>query len=272
MPGCLVKCSNIVNDENGNYLTAGFEYETIELFGPNCKIYDLDVIAKIDRFCDDFGFDTIELAVTLGVYFDSGKMNWSEGAKALAMFESFYAGGELADDFGMGALRLGEKYGVKRIPAVKGQAIAAYEPRNLKGTGMVYALSTMGADHTCGNSITRPEMKGTEKEGVLDFAVGIQNAMAACDSNMCLFSFAATIAEIHEYANAINAAYGYEWTAANVMGMGGKAIATEREFNRRAGFTPAQDALPEFFYKDPAPATGAVFDITAEEVAEKWHV
>ena len=271
MPGCLVKCSNIVHDENGNYLTASFEYETIELFGPNCKIFDIDVIARLDRFCDDFGFDTIELAVTLGLYFDSGKLEWSDGAKALALFESFYAGGELADDFGMGAQRLGEKYGVRRIPAVKSQAMPAYDPRNLKGTGTVYALSTMGADHTCGNSIVSTELKGTEKVGSLEFATSIQSSMAACDSNMCRFSWVATMAEINEYVNAINAAYGFEWTAEDVIGMGAKTIATEREFNRRAGFTPAEDALPGFFYTEPSSATGAIFDITVDEIAEKWH-
>ena len=65
-PGCAVKCSNIVNDEQGKFITAGFEYETAELFGPNCALFDVDTIFKIDRFCDDFGFDTIELGVTLG--------------------------------------------------------------------------------------------------------------------------------------------------------------------------------------------------------------
>ena len=52
--------------------------------------------------------------------------------------------------------------------------------------------------------------------------------------------------------------------------MGDKTIAIECDFNRRAGITAEQDALPEFFYKEPTPA-GVVFDITAEEIAEKWH-
>jgi len=130
-PGCVVKCSNIVNDKEGNYLTAGLEYETVELFGPNCGIFDMEVIARIDRFCDDFGFDTIELGVTLGVYMESGKLPWSDGEGALKLFNSFYERNNIADDFGMGAYRLGKKYGVKRIPAVKKQALAAYEPMNL---------------------------------------------------------------------------------------------------------------------------------------------
>ena len=272
-PGCLVKCSNIVNDANGNFLTAGFEYETIELFGPNCKIHDLDTIAKMDRFCDDFGFDTIEAAVTLGIYRDKkgkGSFEWSDGKDALTMFESFYEGGELADDFGMGAERFGKKYGVRRIPTVKGQAIAAYDPRAMKGTGTVYALSTMGADHTAGNSLGVPGLVGTEKAGSLDFAITKQSAMAAMDSHMCLFCWGVVAADLQVYADMVAAAYGFDLTAADITALGEQTIALEREFNRRAGIRPDQDALPEFFYTDPTPE-GAVFDITAEEIAEKWH-
>lgn len=271
VPGCLIKCSNIVNDEDGNYLTAGFEYETIGLFGPNCKIFDVGIIAKLDRFCDDFGFDTIELAVSLALYFDSGKLKWSDGEGALAMFQSFYEGGELADDFGMGSEGLGKKYGVKHIPSVKGQSLAAYEPRNLKGTGAVYALSPMGADHTCGSSLMGTELKPTEKAGSLEFAIDIQNINAMYDSNVCLFARAATIAAINEYANAVNAAYGLTWTSDDIIGMGAKTVLLEREFNRRAGITSSQDVLPDFFYKEPSAATGSVFDINAGEIAEKWH-
>ena len=271
-PGCLVKCSNIVNNEAGEFLTAAFEYETVELFGPNCLIYDMDVLLKIDRFCDDFGFDTIELGASLGVYFESGKMEWGDGAGALAMFESFYAGGSLADDFGMGTQRLGEKYGVKNIPAVKGQAMAAYEPRNLKGTGTTYAIATMGADHTCGPSLSRADLAPTGKEGQLDFAVSMQGPIAAADSNACLFCWAAIMAVGADYAKLINAAYGFEWTVGDVIGMGKKAVEAEREFNRLAGITPEQDRLPEFFYTEPSPATGSVYDITHEEILEKWHV
>jgi len=270
-PGCVVKCSNIINDEQGEFLTAGFEYETVELVGPNCAIFDVDVIAQIDRFCDDFGFDTIELGVTLGVYMESGKLSWADEQGALDLLNSFYEGNEIADDFGMGAWRLGQKYGVKHIPTVKGQAMAAYDPRNLKGTGTVYAISTMGADHTCGASLSRRDLVPTEKEGQLEFAVDAQAKMAACDCNVCLFAWAGTAAAGDAYAEAVSAALGGEWTFKDIIEMGRECIIREREFNRLAGISPDQDKLPEFFYSEPSSATGAVYDITFEEIQERWH-
>jgi aldehyde:ferredoxin oxidoreductase len=40
----------------------------------------------------------------------------------------------------------------------------------------------------------------------------------------------------------------------------------EREFNRRAGFTPADDRLPEWMTQEPLPPTQAVFDVSEEEL------
>jgi aldehyde:ferredoxin oxidoreductase len=67
MRGCVVRCSNIFNGQNGQYLTSGLEYETIVMMGSNLDIDDLDTIAQIDFRCDDYGLDTIEIGVTLGV-------------------------------------------------------------------------------------------------------------------------------------------------------------------------------------------------------------
>ncbi len=75
-PGCVVHCSNCYNDENGGeYLTSGFEYETIAMFGPNCHISDLDAIAKMDRICDDIGVDTIETANAIAMCMETGKFS-----------------------------------------------------------------------------------------------------------------------------------------------------------------------------------------------------
>ncbi len=61
--GCIIRCSNIYNDKKGKYLSSGIEYETAALFGPNCDITDWDAIATFDRLCDDFGVDTMDIAV-----------------------------------------------------------------------------------------------------------------------------------------------------------------------------------------------------------------
>ena len=57
---------------------------------------------------------------------------------------------------GNGCLFTGKKLGITRIPQVKGQSLAAYDPRVLKGTGVTYSTSPMGADHTCGKCASEP--------------------------------------------------------------------------------------------------------------------
>lgn len=269
-PGCIIKCSSVLNDEEGKFLTAGFEYETMGMVGPNCKIFDIDVVARIDRFCDDFGFDTIEFGASIAVYMEAGKLDWSDGSGLLKLLDLLYKGREIADDFGMGTQKLGMKYGVKHIPTVKGQSLAAYDPRNLKGTGMTYGISPMGADHTAGGTISNQKLSPQKKEGQLETVIGLQGAIAACDSNVCLFAWKSIITAGADYANAVNATLGLDWTFNDLLSMGNVTITKEREFNRLAGITPDQDKLPDFFYEE-ASETGTVFDIDHNEVLEKWH-
>ncbi|MCP4665880.1 MAG: aldehyde ferredoxin oxidoreductase, partial [Deltaproteobacteria bacterium] len=53
--GCIIRCSGIYNDKDGNYLTKQPEYETVWAHGGNCGIDDLDAIAQMDRLDDDYG-------------------------------------------------------------------------------------------------------------------------------------------------------------------------------------------------------------------------
>jgi aldehyde:ferredoxin oxidoreductase len=70
--GCVIQCSQVYNDKNGDYLTTGFEYETIWGFGANLLVGDLDAIAMMDRVCDDKGMATIELANTMAMAMEAG--------------------------------------------------------------------------------------------------------------------------------------------------------------------------------------------------------
>ncbi|WP_459943333.1 aldehyde ferredoxin oxidoreductase C-terminal domain-containing protein, partial [Deferrisoma palaeochoriense] len=65
--GCVIQCSRIYMDKDGNYKTKGPEYETVWSFGTDCCIDDLDAIAEMDRLSDDIGLDTIEMGATIAV-------------------------------------------------------------------------------------------------------------------------------------------------------------------------------------------------------------
>ena len=270
-PGCIVKCSNSINEKDGTFLTGGYEYETIVLMGANCGIFDPEIGMRLDRFCDDFGFDTIEFAVTLGVYLDCGKIPWGDYDAVLKLLEEITSRTGIADDFGQGAERLGKKLGARRIPSVKGQAIAGYEPRNLKGTGTTYAISPMGADHTSGSTLGNATVVPHEKAGQLELSAQLQGVMVVADAHVCLFAIGNLLKVTEDYLKALSAAFGETWTQEEFFGAGSETIKKEVAFNRAAGIGPEQDKLPDFFCEEPSAVTGSVYDITAEEIAEKWH-
>ena len=85
MTGCIVKCSNVVHGEDGNYLASALEFETLALLGSNCAVGKWEDVAELDRLCDEIGIDTVEAGAAIAVLMDSGQMEWGnvEGMKKL---------------------------------------------------------------------------------------------------------------------------------------------------------------------------------------------
>lgn len=270
-PGCVIRCSNIYNDEKGNHLTSALEYETISLNGANCGIANLDTIARIDRLCDDIGLDTMETGCTIAVCMEAGVIPFGDEAGAVRLIQEMMDGTEFGKVLGQGTEFAGKKLGVKRIPTVKGQSLAGYDPRGLKGTGVTYATSPMGADHTAGNAPARNKSKDSyDKEGKVELSTKMQVLMGLFDSlGLCIFATACT-------ADPKNLAFlcemmagkfgGGQWDANRIMDLGQQTLSLERKFNQAAGFTVEDDKLPDFMYTETLPSTGTVFDITDEEL------
>ncbi len=262
--GCVIHCSNHYHDKNGEYLTSALEYETIALCGSNCDISDLDVIARMDRMCDELGIDTIETGATIAVCMEAGKIPWGDGEAAVGLIEEMKEGTEFGELMGQGTLATGQALGVKRIPTVKSQAMAAYDPRNLKGTGVTFATSPMGADHTAGLTLEAP-IDPLSPLGQAAVSAMLQPVLATADSTMCLFAwFSAATPEI--IPELMTGMYGGEWDMDKVTDIGRKSVIREKDFNTKAGFGPEDDRLPDFFLKEKSPATGAVFDIKPIEL------
>ncbi|AGL02300.1 aldehyde ferredoxin oxidoreductase family protein [Desulfoscipio gibsoniae] len=279
--GCIIKCSQVYNDAEGNYVTSGFEYETIWGFGANCCIDNLDDIARIDWLCDDIGIDTIEMAATTAVAMDAGIINFGDGKAVIRLLEEEVAkASPLGRILGNGADLTGKAYGITRVPTVKGQSIPAYDPRAIKGMGITYATSTQGADHTAGYTVGTNLLKiGGEvnplgKAGQVELSRNLQIATAALDSTgLCLFvafpilDFPDTFQAI---VDLINAQYNLELTCDNVNELGKLIIKTEKEFNKAAGFSNAHDRLPEFLSEECAPHN-TTWDFTGAEIDELYN-
>lgn len=262
MTGCIVKCSNVVHDAQGKYKTSALEFETLTLLGSNCGIGSWEDVADLDRLCDEVGLDTIETGAAIAILMDSGGMEFGDAAGAKRLLHEIAEGTELGRAIGNGAVAIGKKRGHPRVPVVKGQALPAWDPRPLKATGVTYATSPMGADHTAG-LIINPGMPADQ------FARASQESQivnAVCDSSgFCQF-LGPTIVDIAKYYALL---YGQELTREQVADIGWQCLADEWAFNERAGFTAADDDLPACLREEGVGPNGIMkFDVPAEIIAE----
>ncbi len=105
------------------------------------------------RLCNDYGVDTIETGTTIAVAMQAGVIPFGDGKGAINLIHEFGRGPSLGRILGSGTDITGRVYGLTHVPTVKGQSMPAYEPRAIKGIGITYATTTMGADHTAGYTI-----------------------------------------------------------------------------------------------------------------------
>jgi len=279
--GCVIQCSGIFVDKDGHYVTKQPEYETVWALGGNCCIDDLDVIAQLDRLCDDIGVDTIEMGATIGVAMEAGLAKFGDGQASINLLKEVGKGSPIGRILGNGAAITGKVLGVERVPVVKGQALPAYDPRGIQGMGVTYATSTQGADHTAGYAVATNIMKvggyvdPLKPEGQVELSRNLQIATAAIDATgMCLFIAFAVMDQPETFQaliDLLNAFYGLNLTADDVTALGKQILKTERDFNLQAGLTAKHDRLPDFFKKETLAPHNLTFMVKDEELDKVFN-
>ena len=275
--GCAISCSNIYLGPDGKHITSSLEYETVAMNGPNLLIDDLDLIAQLDHLEDDLGLDSIETGAALGVLMDAGVIPWGNegGRKALEILPKIVEDDELAIALGNGAIEVGKKYNISRVPAAKGQALPAYDPRSFKGMGVTFATTPMGADHTAGAAVYGRKAYSSKEYGNLEdpahkielsTELQIFNYIMDC-MGMCYFvgpSYENSI----KLAKFINWYHGWNIDENFLINMAKEMLVKERKYNIEAGL-PKTNTLPEFF-KEPIPGTNRTFNVNQEELDNVW--
>jgi len=273
-PGCIIQCSNSWFNEDGSEAASCVEYESDWSLGANCGIDDLDAIAQMVKLCNAYGLDTIETGTTIAVAMEAGLAKFGDGKRAIELVQEIGKGTPLGRILGNGTETAARVLGVLRSPTVKGQSMPAYDPRAVKGIGITYATTTMGADHTAGYTIG-PEILSVggkadpmSPEGKADLSRGFQATTAFLDSTgHCLF-IAFAILDIASgfegMIDEVNAVLGTKYTGEDAARLGAEILKKERAFNQGAGFTSAHDRLPEFMKLEPLPPHNTVFDVPDE--------
>jgi len=270
-PGCIIQCSNTWYKPDGTEHTSCVEYESDWALGANCGIDNLDDIAELVRLCNAYGLDTIETGTTIAVAMEAGVIPFGDGKKAIGLVQEMGKGTPLGMILGSGTEYAGRTFGLTRVPTVKRQSMPAYEPRAVKGIGITYATSTMGADHTAGYTIA-PEILSVggkadplTPEGKAALSRAFQATTAFIDSTgHCLF-IAFAILDIASGFEGLmeecNGVLGTNWKSEDAAKIGAEILKVERAFNEAAGLSKADDRVPEFMKYEPLPPHNQVFDV-----------
>jgi aldehyde:ferredoxin oxidoreductase len=269
MPGCVVKCSIIYPDAEGKPLASAYEYEAIGLLGTNLNIFDPDAIGRMKFLCDDLGIDLIEIGSCLSVAADAGKMKMGDAESALQLLMEIEQGTEFGNTLANGVVDTAKALNIDRVPAYKGQAIPAHDPRAVKGIGVTYATSPMGADHTAGLTYRIP----LQKSGQITNSMRFQVQAATCDTmEYCINAIPGGETSLYAFfAELLNARYGVKLTDDDVFEIGKQTLKDELKFNEGAEFSKIYEPYPAFVRSEALPPTNQVFDVEDSELNSFWE-
>ena len=272
--GCTIACGRIahirenhftiVNRKEYWHASGGLEYETAFAVGSVCGVDDIDACTFAGYLTNEHGFDPISFGVTLAAameLYEMGvitkedtdgvelKFGNAEALTIMAEKTGKYEG--FGQILGMGSKRMCEKYGHPELSmSVKGQEFAGYDSRALQGMGLGYATGNRGACHLKHDTFAE-DFDDQTGMGKAEPCKTSQDRQAAVDSTgVCMF----VDWETDDFAAQIDAACGGNWDAARLFETGERIWNLERMFNLSAGFTAADDTLPDRLLKDPCPS------------------
>ena len=277
-PNCPVHCMKLGVLRNTSFdglIAEGPEYETGCLLGPNVGLAEFDYMMKGIEYCDAMGMDTISAGNVIGFAMelqqrgllkpadiDGIDLKWGNGPAVMQALEAIaFKKGKAGALLSLGVKRMGEKIGgdaPKYAMHVKGQELAAHDPRGFKGRGVSYAMGQRGGCHHEGNDPAGQAVWAMIGSMVMcTFVGGVplmrsgKNPQVICDM--------------------LNAGAGWNWTPDTYWTTAKRVISLQRAFNiREGGVSRKDDRLPERF-KDPLPEGPKKGQAFSEEDTKKMQ-
>ncbi len=276
---CPVACKKEVEvdvthkGEDMNVRMESYEYESAWALGPNSMNDARDEIALMIDQCNDLGMDTIEAGNMLAMAMEMTEeghveegIDWGDPEQMIDMLERIaHREDDLAETLGEGAARIADAYDAHDCRLdVKGQTIAAYDPRCMKGMGIAFATSNRGACHLRGYTPAAEILGIPEKvdpyewEGKAELTATFQDMHSISDSfDICKFN--AFAEGIEEYVLQYNGMTGLDVSEEELMQAGERVWNLERYYNNLVGFDGSDDDLPDRFVEgreDAVPGQG----------------
>lgn len=279
---CAIKCKNIYNDEK-NRRSAYIEYEHLAGFAAMNEIYDIDLTAKILRFCREKGLDFLELSYAMGEFIRSGAAKGKPAeiaAGCLAEIEKRTVTGNILLK---GAFASAIAFGKASPMTVSDEALPPYDPRALMSLGVSYLTSPVGAEEkSAGFTVPVSVQKaggliaGNKTDGQLELSRNMQVAYYLMDTIGVCHNAIYPLLENSDLWNLlvklISLRYNIKSSVQDVTKLAKKIIKEEARFNASSGGR-SKPALPPMFYENMNPVSRSVFGFgedALEKIFDAW--
>jgi aldehyde:ferredoxin oxidoreductase len=143
-------------------------------------------------------------------------------------------------------------------PQVKGLEIPGYEPRALQTMALGFAVGARGADHNRSGAYEvdfsdRVDRRNATLDSVR-YAIETEDKAALMDSLIICKFLRGVLLDFHaEAAEMLHLVTGWDVTADELRETAERIVSAKRKFNVLAGWTPAEDTLPDRFLNTPLP-------------------
>jgi aldehyde:ferredoxin oxidoreductase len=260
----------VKNGRHKGLVLDGPEYETINGFGGLNMVDDINEILYLNDICDRLGFDTVTAGNTTAFAIEAcrrGKIDFEiDYGDVDRIAELLHLIGRregIGDIFAEGVRSAAEVLGLEDIAVhVKGLEPPGYDPRNLQGMGLGYAVSDRGACHLRA-TFYKAELSGQidrlKSEGKAVLFLEYEDRLTIYDT-LILCRFFRDIIFYDELNTIVKGTLGFDMREEEFRGVSKRIALKIREFNLREGMTPEEDWLPERFFTEPIGEDGHVLD------------
>lgn len=264
---CTIGCEHIYSLENDAGVR--LEYESLFALGSLCGISDADIILRAAKLCDDLGIDTISVGGTIAFAMECVERGWLDepwltfgnGEAMLRAIELIGRREGVGDLLAEGSRRAAEAIGHESIafaPQVKGLEIPGYEPRALQTMALGFAVNARGADHNRSGAYEVDFSDNVDRRNVtvdaVRYAIETEDKAALMDSLIICKFLRGVFEDFYaEAAEMLHLVTGWNTSASELRQTAKRIVHAKRKFNLLAGWTPAEDTLPERFLQSSLP-------------------
>lgn len=263
---CTIGCEHIYASSKGGVRV---EYESLFAMGSLCGVGDADTVLRASQRCDELGVDTISAGGTIAFAMECVERGWLDepwlrfgsGDALLRAIDLIGSRSGLGDLLAEGSRRAAIAIGHDSIaiaPQVKGLEIPGYEPRALQTMALGFAVGARGADHNRSGAYEVDFSDKVDRRRVtLDavrLAIETEDKAALMDSLiLCKFLRGVLTDFYSEAADMLRNVTGWNVGSGELHEAARRIVSAKRNFNVLAGWTPAEDTLPERFLNTSLP-------------------